>query len=645
MKLRPIQVRSGQEIDLKHGLAEEIFDQIFLSVLGEEKDSLPDLPGRVEELLRFIYAEVSEVEDYLGGESFEDFLITFQRKISQALFLINATKDDRTLCSGLEVGVICYPFHTEGKNRLGLENLSETLQKFGAGEIFNFVHILPSLFESNGDRGFSIVEFYRIRESVGSWEDLRDLQRDLGMDLMVDCVMNHANYKNVMVQGHIDGKDAFREFVLTEGRVRSLSEEAGLSYETVLKKVRRPRVSDLIQEIFSESDSAVGENLWCTFSKSQVDLNYRNPRVLLEMTLVLLFYIYEGADIIRFDAVTYIWKKINTDCASLEETHAIAKLIRTIMDQIYTKPLLLTETNVSDRENKSYFGAGGEAEMVYEFTLPGLLLHSARTEDVSVLFDWLRHMPAIPEGCTPLNFVSSHDGFGMNGIMKLNIPGFDGAKAREDLAEWTKSKGGFVSMKTMPDGPEIYELNIALASLVDEEQLKTLYFLSFAKPGRAIMFLPDLIAKTNDLEEFAQEKRVDHTNRGISRGIITSEEQVQALDLKTRSGRTLQFFQKVLPFFSENSAFSPDNKSMKVYKFGDSILGIERWHENDRFLCIGDFCSQIRDKIKIDSEILLPDSWLGRGEMIDMISGEALVPDSLGKITLFSRQMMLHMRS
>src|SRR5690606_10582409 len=145
----------------------------------------------------------------------------------------------------------------------------------------------------------------------------------------------------------------------------------------------------------------------------QVDLNYANPDVLLDMLGVLLLYIERGARIIRLDAIAYLWKQIGTPCIHLPETHEVVKLMRDVVDAVAPGVILLTETNVPHRENVSYFGDGDEAQMVYQFSLAPLLLDAFLHQDATPLNDWLSQLEPPRPGTTYFNFTASHDGIGV----------------------------------------------------------------------------------------------------------------------------------------------------------------------------------------------------------------------------------------
>jgi sucrose phosphorylase len=188
-----------------------------------------------------------------------------------------------------------------------------------------------------------------------------------------------------------------------------------------------------------------------------VDLNFKNPQVLLAVLEALLFYVAKGARFIRLDAIAFFWKEVGTSCLHLPQTHRVIQLLRALLDEVAPHALLVTETNVPHNENIAYFGDGtNEAQLVYNFALPPLVLHSLATGNAEKLTRWAQSL-ALPSGrVTYFNFLASHDGIGLNparGI--LNDAEIDA------LVRRTLEHGGFISYKDLPDGSRSpYEMNI-----------------------------------------------------------------------------------------------------------------------------------------------------------------------------------------
>ena len=215
----------------------------------------------------------------------------------------------------------------------------------------------------------------------------------------------------------------------------------------------RPRSLPLLTEVHTREGA---KHVWTTFSADQVDLDFSNPDVLFEFLDILMWYVAQGARVIRLDAIAFLWKEIGTNCIHLPETHEAVKLMRDFLDIAAPGTVLISETNVPHQENVSYFGNGDEAHMVYQFSLPPLLLHSLLKGDATPLTTWAKALEPPPEGCTFFNFTASHDGVGMRPL--------EGIVPNDEvlwLAEQARARGGRVNTRRKPDGSDVpYELNI-----------------------------------------------------------------------------------------------------------------------------------------------------------------------------------------
>ena len=306
--------------------------------------------------------------------------------------------------------------------------------------VFDTIHILP-FFPYSSDDGFSVMDFAAVNPELGDWPDIRAFGEDFG--LMFDLVINHVSAKS----------DWFAKYLAQEEGFDELAIEVGPGVD--LSMVVRPRTLPLLTEFTKKSGEKV--RLWTTFSADQIDLNYRSPQVLEKMLAVLLLYLSQGATALRLDAIAYLWKEIGTSCIHLEQTRDVVRLIRTVVDRLAPGTVVITETNVPHEENVGYFGNGrDQAQMVYNFTLPPLLLYSIHKGDAKKLSDWAEGLSTPSDQCAFFNFTASHDGIGVRPL--------EGIVADEEiacLAEIVLKNGGRVSSKSNPDGSQSpYEFNI-----------------------------------------------------------------------------------------------------------------------------------------------------------------------------------------
>ncbi len=330
-----------------------------------------------------------------------------------------------------EVMLIAYPDQVRASGRPGLAVLRNFIQR--RLPFFTDLHLLPH-YPYSSDDGFAVVDYYAVREGLGGWAEVRRLA--LERRLMLDAVINHASSQSIWFQRFLNGDPPYDRFFLTDE-----------GWDT--SRVIRPRTTPLFTEIG-------GRRVWTTFSPDQVDLDYRNPEVFRAVLEVLLFYVAQGAEFLRLDAVGFLWKAPGRRSLNEPETHALVKAFRAALDLAAPRVKLVTETNVPHDENVAYFGEGyDEAQLVYNFALPPLVLHAYARGDARTLRDWASGLRAPGPRTAFLNFLASHDGIGLRPIEGI-LPESEIAL----LVERARAHGGEVSERASPEGPRPYELNL-----------------------------------------------------------------------------------------------------------------------------------------------------------------------------------------
>ena len=359
--------------------------------------------------------------------------------------------DPRDRFSEQDVILITYGDLIVSPGKRPLRALMTFLDRFMRGAV-NTVHVLP-FYPYSSDRGFAVTDFEEVDPRLGSWEDIEGLSQRYRM--MFDGVFNHVSAKSRWFQRFLANRPGYEEFFIAFGTKGAVSSDH-------LKLILRPRTSELLTPFQTMSGPRF---VWTTFSPDQVDLNFKSERVLQRVLEVLLFYVRMGADIVRLDAVTYIWHELGTRCAHLKETHALVQLFRAVLDVIAPQTALVTETNVPHADNLSYFGDGrNEAQMVYNFALPPLVLHTFHTGSVARLSNWARGLHPPSDTATFFNFLDSHDGIGLLGAESILS-----ADEIAALVARAERHGGFVSYRTK-DGVEVpYELNITWWSAMNRD--------------------------------------------------------------------------------------------------------------------------------------------------------------------------------
>jgi len=299
------------------------------------------------------------------------------------------------------------------------------------------IHLLPH-YPYSSDDGFSVIDYRKVDPALGSWADVEALAADYR--LMFDGVINHASAQGPWFRDYCAGIPPFDGYFLA------------LDPATDVASVYRPREHPLLTPFETASGT---RHLWTTFSTDQIDLDYGNPRLLLEVIDILLDYVSHGAQLLRLDAVGLLYKQLGTSCLHLPQTHAIVKLLRAVFDAVAPQVLLVPEINGPFEENAPYFGDGSdEAQLVYNFTLPPLVLHAFHAGTVEHLAEWLATVEPPSPTCTYFNFLASHDGIGVRPAEPL-LP----TAGLELLIQRTEAHGGRVNYRSGPGGTRCaYEL-------------------------------------------------------------------------------------------------------------------------------------------------------------------------------------------
>ncbi|MEO0490693.1 MAG: alpha-amylase family glycosyl hydrolase [Cyanobacteria bacterium J06659_2] len=313
----------------------------------------------------------------------------------------------------------------------------------GLKGIFNTLHILP-FFPYTSDRGFSITDFRTVDPKLGSWQDIESLGQTYR--LMFDGVFNHGSSQSRPFQEMLNGNPAYQNFATTYRSPDELTPEQRAM-------IVRPRTSDVLTQ-YQSIDGPVW--LWTTFSPDQIDLNFTNPRVLLEVIETLLLYIRKGADVIRLDAVTYLWEEPGTPCANLAQTHEVIKLFRDVLNIVAPQIALITETNIPHAENITYFGDGhDEAQSVYNFALPPLVLYTFYAESATELSKWVQTLDYPSDTTTFFNILDTHDGVGLLGVKNILSD-----QQIQFIIRNAREHGALISYRTAEGGlEEPYEIN------------------------------------------------------------------------------------------------------------------------------------------------------------------------------------------
>ena len=592
-KKRPFQTTSSthrQEPDYSRPLLQILpkdRDRLFqrLQFLYGEETSATYLP-ELERILKVHYAfkQIQMIErenDFIPGERFT------QRDI------ILITYGDL--------------FHSKTLSPLAM--LAKVCDTYLKGAI-NTLHILP-FFPFSSDKGFSIIDFETVDPNLGTWQDIEKLESRY--QLMFDGVINHVSSKSRWFQEFLNGNPLYQDFFISYSSHDDLTEHQR-------RLIFRPRTSDILTRFQTINGPRY---VWTTFSSDQIDLNYKNPKVLLRVIEILLFYIRKGADILRLDAVSYLWDEPGTRSIHLKQTHEIIKLFRDIFNIVAPTVALITETNVPHNENISYFGDGSdEANMVYNFALPPLVLHTFYTGDTTVLSEWASGLTAPSETTTFFNFLDTHDGIGLMAVKDILSK-----KDIDFIIKTAESHGGLISYKSDADGnKEPYEINITWYSAINCEFKNEDIFLQVKRfvASRCIalvlqgvpgIYIHGLIGTSNDINAV----KTSNSNRAINRTVFDGD----ALIAKTLKDPNSKLFhinwelERIIPVRTKHRAFHP-NGGQKILKISPHVFAVFRTSpEHDQHIL--SLTNVINDSISIQISIYSLD--LTETEWNDLING------------------------
>ncbi len=469
--------------------------------------------------------------------------------------------------------LITYGDQVQSPNEKPLQTLGNFCKQCLAG-IVSGIHILP-FYPWTSDDGFSVVDYRKIDPALGDWEDISSMQSNFR--LMFDGVINHISAKSDWFKAFLQDDPHYKDYFVVVDDSPDLSQ------------VVRPRALPLLTSFSTPSGE---KHVWTTFSEDQIDLNYQNPEVLLEILDILLLYIERGATFIRLDAIAYMWKEIGTTCIHLPQTHHVIQFLRAALTEVAPHVHLITETNVPHIDNISYFGDGmNEAQLVYNFALPPLTLHSFHTGDASALSDWAKTLTLPSDKTSFFNFLASHDGIGLNPAR-----GILSNEEIDSLVNKTLEHGGLVSYKHNADGTQSpYEMNInyfdALSNPNGNEPLdlqvdrfiaaQAIILSLLGVPG---IYFHSLFGSRGWLEGVKQTGR----NRTINREKCELEVlQNELEDKNSLRSKVFVRYHQLLSARSSSSAFHPHG-TQKIFDLHPSVFVVERSSPDGaaRVLCL-----------------------------------------------------------
>jgi sucrose phosphorylase len=498
----------------------------------------------------------------------------------------------------------------------------KTLHRFLDAEVKGFingVHILP-FFPFCSDDGFAVMDYYQVNDKLGDWDDIEAIAGDYR--LMADLVINHGSSSGEWFDNFIKGEGPGHDYFYTTAP------------DTPVSQVVRPRTSPLLRE----TETADGTKyVWCTFSHTQVDFDFRNPEVLKEFIQIVRFYLDKGIRIFRLDAVAFLWKKPGTSCLNLAETHEVVRLMRSLIQHAQPDAVIITETNIPNRENLSYFGNANEAHCIYNFSLPPLLVNTLVTGNCFYLKQWLMSMPPAQNGTAYFNFIASHDGIGLRPA--------EGLLSDSEIASLISTMqqfGGQISWRAGDNGvKKPYEINISLFDALqgttqgkDEwntDRFICAHAIMLALEGIPGIYIHSLLATSNDTDKLERTGQ----NRGINRHEWDYKQlQTELADADSQHARVSGLLKKLVHLRQQQRAFHP-NATQFTLHMGEQLFGFWRQSIDRRqsIFCIFNVSDKPQPLRIAELNLIVTDRWW------DLISGH-IFDESTEVFTLAPYQVL-----
>ncbi|MDA9702063.1 alpha-amylase family glycosyl hydrolase [Candidatus Pelagibacter sp.] len=506
---------------------------------------------KISSILRTIYKPSLNERDI---DHLKDQIIQIIKNFNQ-----NNSKKKLTISEKTSL-VICYGDNVNSNQKSSIQVFQNFFKK-NLKKYFNAIHFLP-FYPSSSDSGFAVKDHYKIEKRIGSWSDIKKISKS--SHVMADIVINHSSARGLWFKNFLKKKRPGKDYFLTVNSKFNTS------------KVVRPRDHKLLKkiDIFGKSDF-----LWRTFSADQIDLDFKNPSVLLRFIKIMVHLVSNGVTIFRLDAIAYLWKKNSTNCINLKQTHEIVKLLRLISNLLNVETIIITETNLPEKENLSYFGKNDEANWIYNFSLPPLLIHAFLFENSSYLNKWSKKLPNAKFQNSYLNFIASHDGIGMR-----PTEGILNERSLNNFLKRLKKNGSkFSYRKIQNKSKKVYEANITVFDALKKSDADPngKFFLERYIAAHAIMisfegipaiYFNSLFGKSNDEAKYV----ITGNNRDINRYKWNYENITK--NLKDKNSKQSIFYQnlgKLLEIKRKQKAFHPNAKRLNI-NLGSKLFCFKR---------------------------------------------------------------------
>lgn len=470
----------------------------------------------------------------------------------------------------------------------------------------NCLHLMPFLDTPKGksDGGYAVADFRKVRPDLGTMKDLARLTEkchENGMNVCMDFVMNHTSEEHEWAKRARAGEGEYmsRYFFYDNGDIPA-------RYEETVPQVfptTAPGNFTWLPEI--------GHYVLTTFYPYQWDLNYRNPRVFNEMMYNFLFLANQGMDIIRIDAVPYIWKELGTSCRNLKEVHTIVRMMRMIAEIVCPSVILLGEVVMEPEKVVPYFGTveKPECHMLYNVTTMATTWNSIATRDIRLLKKQMDIVSRLPKQYTFLNYLRCHDdiGWGLD-FDTMKQWGMEEPSHKRYLNDYFTGKieGSVSRGELYNDDPVTQDARFCgttasmcgieaagfegnaekMQTAIQEDLMLQAYMLT--QSGIPMLYSGDELGQVNDYS-YKDDAEKASDSRYLHRGAFLWELADKRKDLSTVQGQLFQMLNRLEQIRRQENVFSQEAEVYTYDVHNDSILGILREYKGERFIALFNF--------------------------------------------------------
>lgn len=556
-------------------------------------------------------AELRQVYDGLYHDAaaydyFEAMLRRMWQERSAALKRLDARREkDPDWYRGRDLlGMLMYTQAFAGTLQ-GVREKLDYLQEAGV----NYLHLMPLLESPAGrsDGGYAVADFRKVQPQLGTMEDLAALAEDChrrGMAVCLDFVMNHTSEDHEWARRARAGERAYQDryFFYDDWYIPRQFEQT-------------------VPQVFPTT--APGNFSWCeeagkavmtTFYPYQWDLNYGNPVVLNDMTENMLYLCNQGVDVIRLDAVPYIWKELGTSCRNLPQVHHLVRLMRMVCEIVCPGTLLLGEVVMEPSKVAPYFGTPErpECHLLYNVTTMATTWHTVATHDVRLLRHQLAQVFALPREYGFLNYLRCHDdiGWGLDYDF-LHQFGIAEVGHKKFLNDYFTGKwpGSPARGELYNDDPRLGDARLCgtTASLCgveaaryerDEEKLAwalrldlMLHAFVFTLSGIPVLYSGDEVARENDYT-YHDDPLKAADSRYLHRGDMQWDGAARRSDPTTPEGRIFQGLRQLETIRAAHRVFDGGADVWLVNTFDDGVLAIGRYYKGEKLVALFNFAEQ-----------------------------------------------------